>query len=202
MMSLPRPLRQVVALAILAALLIGAFAAVAIPLKAHIDSLEETIAARQSVLARYRTALSAAHSAQTMTANPVPDEAGRLFLEGSIISIALAGLQSTLNTIAADAGVRYRSQTTLPLRDDGDLKLVGVQANFSGTIDTVQQMLHAVETARPLLFIDSLSLRATGGAPQLGNPQSSDDPAAPGEKRSLDVQLGVLAAMRDGEAAQ
>ncbi|HEX2257056.1 MAG TPA: type II secretion system protein GspM [Afifellaceae bacterium] len=91
-------------------------------------------------------------------------------------------LQGVLTKLAEESGVRISSARQLPDGERGAFKLVGMGLNLTSDIETVQGFLHAVEAARPYLFVESADISPLGGGGQGSGP------------RLLEVRLDIFAA--------
>lgn len=77
--------------------------------------------------------------------------------------LAIAALQARLSDLASASGLRIESSSGLPARDQGALRLIGLRIEVSGSDETVGQVLHGIETARPLLLIEGARIRGRSG---------------------------------------
>ena len=88
------------------------------------------------------------------------------FLGGAEDPIIVAELQTRLSSlIAARAGELNSAQALQPKAKDG-LDYLGLRLQFRAEMKSVQEILHAIETSAPLLFIERAALRLDerGGA--------------------------------------
>lgn len=81
------------------------------------------------------------------------------FLTGPNDGVITAELQTRLKGMVQGVGAQVRSVQTIPARTDSGLKYVGSRIEIHGPIQAVQRAIHAVETAKPYLFVSSASLR-------------------------------------------
>jgi hypothetical protein len=159
--SLLPVLRRVAALAILLALPLLAWIAVAEPLisvvadrQAEIDALSDRLSRLQAAIARIpELERSQAANKQRLEA------AGGIWSENSEAAIA-AIMQDRLRQAVSSSNGVVRSTSHLPGADDKDLHTVRIRFSVEGTLDTVQQTLAIIETARPAMFVDSLTIAA------------------------------------------
>jgi len=81
------------------------------------------------------------------------------FLAGAEDPIIVAELQTRLSSlIAARAGELNSAQALQPKAKDG-LDYLGLRLQFRAEMKSVQEILHAIETGAPLLFIERAALR-------------------------------------------
>lgn len=80
-------------------------------------------------------------------------------------------LQMRLADIAARHGVAVVFSDGAPPLAENDLRYVGLRANLSGSIESIQAALFALETSLPALFMRKVALRATGQPGRQQGPQ-------------------------------
>lgn len=97
---------------------------------------------------------------ENMSLAAVDESASRLLLEGETIGIAGANLQKLLSGLVAEHGGAASSIQILPPKDDGNLVRISMSLSISVNIDGLRDILHALETGAPLLFIDDLGVRS------------------------------------------
>lgn len=86
------------------------------------------------------------------------DSAG-LFLPSSAPGSAGAMLQSRLITLTAQADGRVASARVATPTDQDQLKRISVEISAEIKINGLRNLLHAVETAKPLMVVDRLGVR-------------------------------------------
>ena len=90
-------------------------------------------------------------------------EAEGQFLEGATPALAAAELQARIKQLAEDAGGTLTSTQASAPREEEGFTRVGVRANMTGTINTLREVLHAVESSRPYLLVSTLNINADRG---------------------------------------
>ena len=173
--------RKLLAVAILFAAAYGVMTLAVGPLAAQHADLLDGIQMQRSLLGRLTAA--AAQETAASTKGRLPDGAskGPIFLEGESDAIRIASLQSKLSEAAQGIGARLSSTQAVPPRDVRDVRLAGVQTQFNTTLEKLQKFIFDLETARPLLFIETLHV--------------SRGPDRDGQEvNDLDVRLVVLGA--------
>ena len=183
-----RLLRQVLSKALALGLLAGAaflvFTLVVEPLVGRFTSAQERIAEQRALLGRLNTAASQ-EPATTTTGKPAPSGAdGAVFLPGASDAIRVAELQSALSRIAEAEGVQLKSTRSLPPRERETVRMLGVEARLSASIEQVQKILYKLETQRPHLFIEALQI----------TPLAAFVPSSASTNTALDVRIDVLGA--------
>jgi hypothetical protein len=155
---LSKPLRQLIAIALLAVPVAAVGLLAVVPLWAHVASLKERIEQERTVDGRLSQIASDETAKRALEAQTKAARSAGLFIEGESESIRLSALQSNLAGIAAANGIKLRSARNLPSRDKNDLRLVGVQLQLVAPIAKLQKILLEIEQAKPALFVDSMQI--------------------------------------------
>lgn len=151
-------LGRISALAILAALIalfcLGPVAAYWGWVAGNADALTD----KAAVLQRYRTLAGA----ETKAAGP----AGPALLYGDMPeSQVTALLQETLKTAATAAHVQVLGLQVLRSEAINGATRIGVRVRASGDMAGLRSLLYAIETAKPLLYPDNLSIQSHAATP-------------------------------------
>ena len=88
------------------------------------------------------------------------------FLGGAEDAIIIADLQARLSSLIATRGGELNSAQALPPKARDGLDYLGLRLNVRAEMKTVQEILYALETGAPLLFVERAALRLderTGG---------------------------------------
>lgn len=85
---------------------------------------------------------------------------GSHFLKSGSPALAAAEIQERAKNIVETSGGKISSIQILPHKDDDTYRQVLVTLQFTATLSAVQKILHALESSRPYLFVDNLSLRS------------------------------------------
>lgn len=160
MITLPTAISRALALAILATLVWGAYAFAIEPLIARHQLYEDSIARSQELVQRYRRiggGLAALESQLAEARQRLSPEG--LYLEAASDALVAAQLQNRVKAIIEDGGGNLTSTETVPARDEGDFRRIGIRLKLTTTIEALQEVLHELESARPYLFIDEVDLR-------------------------------------------
>jgi hypothetical protein len=80
-------------------------------------------------------------------------------LDGSSPELLSAQLQRLIEGAAAQAGASVASSRTAPVRIEGPLSRVGLDFDVQATLPALQALLHAIEAARPPIFVDRLTVQ-------------------------------------------
>jgi len=144
---------RVTALAILALLValffVGPFAAYC----GLIDDNSDALANKAALLQRYRALATGGISAP---ATPGP----ALLYPDMPESQASAVLQETVKNTAAAAHVQVQGLQVLRSESASGATRIGVRVRGSGDMAALRSLIYAIETARPLLYPDNLSIQS------------------------------------------
>lgn len=172
-----RIMSQLLALALVAIVFYGAVKIVIKPIADQQQDVEEGISAQRALLGRLLEASSQEKKPELQGAG---DQAP-VFIEGETDAIRIASLQSRLSEAAQNIGARLSSTQAVQPRETRNVRLIGVQTQFSTTLGQLQKFVFDLETAKPLLFVDALHI--SRGPDRDGS-----------ETNELDVRLVVLGA--------
>jgi hypothetical protein len=153
------------------------------PLTARLSDAEDQIAQERLLLGRLLM------EARGLSARPAEDASGEpALLPGDTEAEKIAGLQSRVETVAASAGVLLSSVQPMAERSEGRLRLIGLRAIASGSIDDVQQFFHEIELGRPVLIIQSLDITPTARGPEVNG--------------LLDMRISIMGAVASSAPVQ
>jgi general secretion pathway protein M len=171
-------LGRVAALLILAALVVMFCVG---PLAAYCSLIadnSDALASREALLQRYH-ALAAAVPGGAPKPSPVAAAAGPALLYPDMPESQISALlQETVKNAAASAHVQILGLQVLRGEAIGGATRVGVRVRASGDMASLRSLLYTVESTRPLLYPDNLSIQSHAIAAD----------AAPG---ALDFQLDI-----------
>ncbi|HZA00988.1 MAG TPA: type II secretion system protein GspM [Hyphomicrobiaceae bacterium] len=188
MRRLPKPLRQIAALALLGGVVAIIAALIASPMVTYLSDVQERIANERLLLSRFTALAAHEDDGRELQRRRAELNADGEFLEGESEAIKLANLQSMLAAIAANNGLRVHSARTLPAHERGKVRLIGVRVQLHADMARIQKTLHDIEGKRPLLFIEAAQISHLSGG----------DTAEAGAM--LDARFDVFGAvMRKGE---
>ena len=112
-----------------------------------------------------------------------PSQGGDPFLPGSEERVVSADLQASLKAIAANAGVNLLGIRGLPGGRSQQLRMVAVSVELEGSLAAVRDMILAIESQTPFLFVTSASFRSVND----------------GEEGPIRAELKVQGAMRESQ---
>lgn len=159
--AISRPIRQLAAVALLAAAVLLALLAIG-PYFSRLTQLQEQIAAERSLLGRF--AAVAAQQGEIGGLEQASRAAGEsaAYLKGDTEALKAASLQSVLSDLANGARVRLSSTRALGQRERNDVRLIGVRVQFKADVEQLRILLHRIEVNRPFLFVEALQVQPVG----------------------------------------
>lgn len=81
-------------------------------------------------------------------------------LVGESEALAGAQLQEIVKQYIRRAGGTLKSTQMLPTRENDFFERITVRVQLTAPVSTVQQTLHAIESNRPFLFVDSFEIKS------------------------------------------
>jgi general secretion pathway protein M len=172
-MSRPLPplAGRLLALAILAGLCALVWLGVAQPLLGLFAGYRETVVQAEEQLPRLHGLAAMTPTLKAELARIERDPTARTRqLSGGGDSLAAADLQNRLGRIAAANGIVLRSTQILPPKEEEGFRRIAVRVALEGGAPALLKILHGLETAPTLLFIDNLEIRARSGGRVRRNP--------------------------------
>lgn len=155
-----RFLQRLAALAILLLLPLLVWLALVRPLTGPYAELRAQLDDSRQRLTRYRDIAAASEAIGAAIAEARAEQiAGGAFLVGETDALAAAALQDMIGAIAADANSDVRSVQSLPSQAENGLVRIRLRAQIVTTTSGLVGILEAIETGRPLLFVDDFKLR-------------------------------------------
>jgi len=161
MLAPPRRLSQALALSLLLAGMAGGYFLFVHPwAAAYPDALARLDETRQRV-ERFRDLAARAETiaAQADAARAALLESGA-FIQGASDALAAAAIQNRLDAAVEAAGGDLRSVRSQPSDSEDGMVRVRLRAQLSTNIHGLKRLLYTLETGTPLLFIESLEVRA------------------------------------------
>lgn len=155
--------RRLLALSLLGAVIAG-IAAVANLLWTDQAVIETRIEEGRVLLGRLEAA--AADKRVVTGGDGVTDAVADVMIAEESEGLAVAALQTLLSELASASGLRIESSGSLPSRDQGTLKLIGLRIEVSGKDEDVGRVMHSIETARPILLIEGARIRGGQSEPE------------------------------------
>ncbi len=85
------------------------------------------------------------------------------FFKQQSYSLASAELQQLVKDAINQAGGLVTSTQVIAAKNEGQFAHVGIRVQLSSTIAALKDILYKIESARPILVVDSLRIRASKG---------------------------------------
>jgi hypothetical protein len=158
---------------------------VVMPILGSFADRDEQIAAQRTTVARLQAIAAQESAVQTASQAHSAVEAGD-FLPGKNEGVINADLQTRLKGAIEQAGARQRSVRVLPAQTVDQVRYIGSRIEIYGSLPAIQRAVHAVEAAKPHLFVTGAVLKS---APPTGGPGVSQEPI-------VEAQLDVFGASR------
>ena len=154
--ALPKPLRQALALTLLAMAVGALWFVTVVPLSAKFTDLQDRIEQERVMLGRLTAAASDETGTNEVKQRAVASRMSSLFIQGESESIRVSSVQSQLMEILASHRAKPRSTRNLTARERNNFRLVGVQLQLAAPIEQLQAVLLDIEQHKPLLLIEAL----------------------------------------------
>jgi len=135
------------------------WAGVVVPIKARHDANVEAIADGARLLSSLTGFIAAAQKQGTENSLADLDRYRGDFLNGAEDSIIVADLQTRLGSLIVAGGVELTSARAMPVKSRDGLDYLGLRLQLRGEMARIQQIMHAIETATPFLFIERAVFR-------------------------------------------
>jgi general secretion pathway protein M len=158
MRELPRPVRQLAAVVLLLVTVALIWFLGVLPLSAHFERLGEEIANQRTTLGRFAAVAALQNRLGDAERAGRAASASAAYLAGEGDQIKSATLQTLLANIAAENGLRLTSTRALNPIERNDLRLIGVRVQFTASIEQLREILYAVESKQPFLFVEGLQV--------------------------------------------
>ncbi|HUL11135.1 MAG TPA: type II secretion system protein GspM [Methylococcaceae bacterium] len=81
------------------------------------------------------------------------------FVSGNTAALASADLQTMIKKTVTDAGGELISTQVIPERKEQQFTRIAVKVRMTGSTVVLRDVLYALETGNPILFIENLNLR-------------------------------------------
>jgi general secretion pathway protein M len=152
---------RLLAVAILALLVGAIYLGIVAPILDDFATDRDTIAQMTTLVSRYRAAGGRVPSQRAALAELAQRQAAQNgLLDGTNETLAAAELQTRIKAIVDSARGELKSTQILPVQQEGGFRRVGIRGEMSMTLPAAQQVLYALETASPLLFLDNVDIHS------------------------------------------
>jgi general secretion pathway protein M len=157
-----------------------------IPLWDVFADRDARIAEQQALLGRLEGVAAREGAVQDLVRDAAADIDSGEFLTGANDGVVGADLQTRLKAITEAGGAKLQSVQSLPATHNGAIKYVGARIELIGTLAAIQRAIHAVESAKPYLFVTAATLKSSSA---IGRPNVAEEPV-------VDAQIEVFGALR------
>lgn len=152
---------RALALALLLAVVGGAYVLVVDPLVSRYRTYDQTITQRADLVAQYRRLAAAKPAlAKRLAQVRARDSATAGFLSGGNEALIGADLQNRLKGMVETSGGKLNSVQVLPGKDEGGFRRITIRARVNVTIEALQKVIYQIETATAVLLVDNVDVRA------------------------------------------
>lgn len=183
--SLSKPVRRLLAIAILVALPLLAWTLIGAPLIGMVRDRQATIEGQADRLARLQEVISRIPALQATTR----EMAEHLATEGSIWeeksdAVVTAKMEKLMRGVVEQNGGVLSRSVLLPVKTERDFRMVRIQFKISGTLQTIEQTFRGISEAEPVLFVDAFRIAVPA------------NPAPPDQPPVLDLDVEVMGYLR------
>ena len=152
---------RMLAVALLISVVLGAYGLVVAPLAGQYRSYENRIADLEARLTHLRRIASAqVITEQKLAALERTQPATDYYLKSTKRALASAELQRYIKKTVDGSGGQLVSSQVMPARTAEGFASVTVKVHMRGDISALRQVLYRLESGKPVLFIDELSVSA------------------------------------------
>lgn len=148
--------------------------------RAGYDQLQD----RRATLGNMLRIIEAGRQNET-TAASIEQVSRKIFLQGASKAVVSASLQSWLGATVQESGAQLQSIENSTLPEADSRSYVGLSATIVGPWRAVQSVIFRIETAEPVLTVQSLDLQSYAS----GSPQETEP--------SVTMQISVRGAISD-----
>jgi general secretion pathway protein M len=137
-------------------------AAILLPWWQRMQALDTDYASHLDQLSRYQRLVATLPGLRKELAREqANDDFKAFYFDAETPALAGARLQSEVQEMVRAAGARPISAQILPVDEEEQPPRVRIRTQFQGTTDELLDLLHRIESARPFLFVDQMSVRST-----------------------------------------
>jgi hypothetical protein len=133
---------------------------IALPMHTFFVERDDRIGDKHKVLARLSAIASEEPKLQSVLGDTAAQLRGGEFLTGANDNVISADLQTRLKAMTEAAGARSRAVQALPWRTIDQVRYVGSRIEIFGPLQSVQRVVHAIEDAKPYLFVNGAVIRS------------------------------------------
>jgi hypothetical protein len=161
----------------------GVFAAFAVPTLTLHHRYDKAIAQQQDLLERYQRMITQKPQVETAFEEVKQRDGRRFFFKNTATNLAGAELQELVRAGIERSGGRITTSQNIAPKEDGDFYKISVNVQFFATIANLQKAIQALESQKPYLIINGMTLRSM-------NVNRNFKPA-PGQEPEINAQIEV-----------
>ncbi|MBK5929392.1 hypothetical protein CCR82_02290 [Halochromatium salexigens] len=159
----------------------------------RMQTLESGIQGDLDRLQRYQRLVATLPALRQALAEEQSNDAFKAYyFDADTPAIAGAQLQREVQDMVRNAGARPVSAQVLPSDEQDDPPRVRVRIQLQGTTDQLFDVLYRVESARPFLLIDQLSIRSQARSNQRRGRRTTRGASRPDNQDQLTVRLDIF----------
>lgn len=160
--SLTPQQNRMLALSLLLVLVALIIAIIAVPVFWMHRHYDQTIEQQLDLLARYsRIGTTAPGLTKQLGALKARGGARGFFLKNSVPALAASEVQEMVKGVVESNDGKIASLRISEHKDDGNYRKVTVNIQMNARISAAQKIFYAIETQRPYLILDNVSIRST-----------------------------------------
>jgi len=129
------------------------------PIKRRYDDNNQAITDRIRLLAGFTSVIARGRQAGSETSASDFERHRGEFLAGPEDAIIIADLQTRLSALITTHKAELSSARALPAKSRDGLQYLGLGLQIRAEMKNLQEVLHAIETGTPLLFVERADLR-------------------------------------------
>ena len=181
--------------ALAVALLIGMgavlYAVIIEPLWSSHQNFRQSRISSTEKLAKYQQIARAVNALEAeLAALQIAQTSQAGYLPGDSSALAAAELQTLVKNIVRAAGEDLRSTQILPVKEEAGVTRVAIRVQLPVRIQSLQEVLHTLESGVPFIFIDNVDVRRRKTSRRLKNTN---------QEVYLDVRFDITGYMRSPE---
>lgn len=203
-------LHRLIAVALLIAIIYGSYWLVEKVWFGQYTYYHETVEQLQERLLRYSNLAATRPQLETEIQKIRQDNSvDNYYLDQASATLAATDLQQRVKGIVEGNGGRLASTQILPVFEEGPLTKIAIRVQITVTeMESMQKALHVLESARPMLFVDNVQIRARTvrkRVPRTNNRRNrlnrnNNRSQAVTTETQLTMQFELAGYMRKGEA--
>lgn len=181
--------RRALAVGLMLAVILLMFLLVAAPIWYFHRHYDQALAAYGDQISRKERIVAAREATERKLAILRARQIERNFLKGSNPNLAAAELQDIFRTAIEPSGAKLTTVFNLPHKEDGRYRQIGLSVNMTATGPALRKVLHQLETGRPQILVDSITVRQSVG---------TNFRPTPGNEPEMFVQMEIVAFSKAG----